>query len=47
MFVGFPDQDTDPLVRGTDPDPAPAPNPSIILLTSSKIVRKTLIPTVL
>jgi hypothetical protein len=33
MFLGLPDPDQDPLVRGVDPDP------SIILLSSSKIVR--------
>jgi hypothetical protein len=37
MFLGVPDPD--PLVRGTDPDPA--------LEHQAKIVRKTLIPTVL
>ncbi len=30
MFLGFPDPDPDPLVRGMDPDPAP--DPSIIML---------------
>ncbi len=40
MFLGLPDPD--PLIRSMDPDP----DPSIILL-SSKIVRKTLISTVL
>jgi hypothetical protein len=25
MFLGLPDLDPDPLVRGTDPDPAPNP----------------------
>jgi hypothetical protein len=34
MFLGLLDLDPDPLVRGTDPD------------LTSKIVRKTLIPTV-
>ncbi len=42
-FWGLLDPDPDPLVRGTDPDQAPDPDPSII----KKIVRKTLIPTVL
>jgi len=41
--LGLPDPD--PLVRGvdTDPDPAldPDPEPSVILLVSRKIVRKT------
>ncbi len=41
MFLGLPDPD--PLVRGVDPDL----DPSIILLSSRKIVRKTLILTVL
>jgi hypothetical protein len=40
MFLGLLDPDQDPLVRGMDPDP----DPSII---SAKIVRKTLISTVL
>jgi hypothetical protein len=31
MFLGLPDLDTDPLVRGMDPDPAPDPDPSIIM----------------
>ncbi len=39
-FLGLPDPDSDPLVRGVDPDP------SIILLSSNKIVRKSLILTV-
>ena len=32
MFVGIPDPDRDPLVRGMDPDPAldPDPDPSIM-----------------
>jgi hypothetical protein len=34
MFLGL--RDPDPLVRGMDPDP----DPSIILLSSSKIVKK-------
>ncbi len=46
MFLDLPDPD--PLVRGMDPDPDPAldpdPDPSIIM---QKIVRKTLIPTIL
>jgi hypothetical protein len=37
MFLGLPD--SDPLVRGTYPDPA--------RIIKKKIVRKTLIPTVL
>jgi hypothetical protein len=28
MFLGLPDLDSDPLVRGMDPDPAPAPDPA-------------------
>ena len=46
MFLGLQDPDPDPLVRGMDPDPAldPDPDPSIIM---PKIVRKTLIPTIL
>ena len=42
MFLGHSDPDL--LVRGMDPDPAldPDPDPSI----PSKIVRKTLIPTI-
>jgi hypothetical protein len=40
MFLG---PDPDPLVRGVDPDP----DPSVVLLLSSKIVRNTLILTVL
>ncbi len=44
MFLGLPDPD--PMVRGVDPDPVP--DPSIILILSSKIVRKkTLILTFL
>ncbi len=31
MFLGLPDTDLDPLVRGMDPAPAPAPDPSIIM----------------
>jgi hypothetical protein len=27
MFLGLLDPDTDPLVRGMDPNPDPAPNP--------------------
>ncbi len=49
MFLGLPDPD--PLVRGMAPDPDPLvrcmdpdPDPSII---KQKIVRKTLIPTIL
>jgi hypothetical protein len=42
MFLVL-DPDPDPLVRTVDPDP----DPSIILLSSSKIVRKTFILTVL
>ena len=38
MFLGLLDPDPDPLVRGMDPDP------SIIM---QKIVRKSLIPTIL
>ncbi len=46
VFLGLQDPDPDPLVRGMDPDPAldPDPDPSIIM---PKIVRKTLIPTIL
>ncbi len=28
MFLGLPDLDPDPLVRGTDPDPDPDPDPA-------------------
>ncbi len=45
MFLGL--LDPDQLVRGTAPDTAPDPDPSIIKQKSCKIVRKTLIPTVL
>ncbi len=38
MFFGLPDPDTDPLVRGVDPDP----DPSISLLSSSKNSKKHL-----
>ncbi len=38
MFLGHPD----PLVRGMDPDPDPS-----IIYHHAKIVRKTLIPTIL
>ncbi len=31
MFLGLPDPDPDPLVRGMDPDPALDPDPSIIM----------------
>jgi hypothetical protein len=41
----LPDPDSDPLVRGMDPDPDP--DHSVILLSSSKNSKKTLIPTVL
>jgi hypothetical protein len=44
MFLGLLDPDPDPQVRGMDPDPALDPDPSIIM---QKIVRKTLIPTIL
>jgi hypothetical protein len=44
MFLGLLDPGPDPLVRGTDPDPATDPDPSFI---KKKLVRKTLIPTVL
>jgi hypothetical protein len=44
MFLGLPDPEPDPLLRGTDPDLDPAPNTSII---KQKKVRKTLIPTAL
>jgi hypothetical protein len=43
MFLGLPDPD--PLFRGMDLDPDP--DPSIILLSSSKKIRKTLIPFIL
>jgi len=47
MFLGL--QDPDPLARGMDPDPAldPGQDPSIIKNQKAKIVRKTLIPTIL
>ncbi len=44
MFLGLPDPDLGPLIRGTDSDPAPAPGS---FHHKAKIVRKTLIPTVL
>jgi hypothetical protein len=46
VFLGLQDPDPDPLVRCMDPDPAldPDPDPSNIM---PKIVRKTLIPTIL
>ncbi len=31
MFLGLPDTDPDPLVRGMDPAPAPDSDPSIIM----------------
>jgi hypothetical protein len=49
-FLGLLDPDSVPLVRGMDPDKDPAPDldpdPSIIM-QHAKILRKTLIPTVL
>jgi hypothetical protein len=38
MFLGLPDPDPDPLVRGKDPDPAlgPYPDPSIITCKNGK-----------
>jgi hypothetical protein len=49
MFLGL--QDPDPLARGMDPHPEPAldpdQDPSIIKNQKAKIVRKTLIPTIL
>jgi hypothetical protein len=49
MFLGL--QDPDPLARGMDQDPDPAldpdQDPSIIKNQKAKIVRKTLIPTIL
>ncbi len=36
MFLGLPDRDPDPLVRGIDPDQNPAPDPSIIKQKSKK-----------
>ncbi len=38
MFLGLPDADPDPFVRGMDPDPDPAldPDPSIISKYSKK-----------
>jgi hypothetical protein len=44
MFLGPPDPD--PLVRGMDPDPNPALDPESFY-HHAKIVRKTLIPTIL
>ncbi len=46
MFLDLPDPD--PLVRGMDPDPDPAldPDPDSFY-HHAKIVRKTLIPTIL
>jgi hypothetical protein len=29
MFLGLPDPDLDPLVKGMDPDPAAEPAPSL------------------
>ncbi len=48
MFLGLQDPDPDPLVRGMDPDPDPAldPDPGSFY-HHAKIVRKTLIPTIL
>ncbi len=45
-FLGLAAPDPDLLVRGMDPVPDPAPDPNQDPSTS-KIVRKTLIPTVL
>jgi hypothetical protein len=45
VFLGLLDPDPDPLVRGMDPDSGPAPDPDPSIL--SKIVKKTLISTVL
>ncbi len=44
MFLGLPDPDADPLVRGMDLDPAldPDPGPSFILLSTSKNSKKNL-----
>jgi hypothetical protein len=42
MFLGLPDPD--PIIRGTAPDPELDPDPPIV---KQKMVRKTLIPTVL
>jgi hypothetical protein len=39
-FLGLPEPDLDPFMRGTDPVPYPDP------YHQAKIVRKTLIPTV-
>ncbi len=44
MFLGLQDPDPDPLVRGMDPDPDPVPDS---FYYQAKIVRKTLIPTIL
>ncbi len=41
---GLPDPNPGPIIRGTDPDPASAPESFYL---QPKIVRKTLIPTVL
>jgi hypothetical protein len=46
MFLGLPNPDPDPLVRGMDPDPALDPDPDSFY-HHAKIVRKTLIPTIL
>jgi hypothetical protein len=45
MFLGLPDPD--PLVRGMDQDPDPDPDPDPSFYHHGKIVRKTLIPTIL
>ena len=60
MFLGLQDPDSDPLVRGMDPDPDPALDPDPVpqvfgppgsgsgsFYHHAKIVRKTLIPTIL
>jgi hypothetical protein len=36
VFLGLPDPDPDPLVRGMDPDPALDPDPSIIMKNNKK-----------
>jgi hypothetical protein len=42
MFLGIPDPNADPLVRGMDPDPDPALDPDPLLLSSCKNSKKNL-----
>ncbi len=38
MFLGLTDPDSDPLVRGTDPDPAPDPSLYLINVLSFRFI---------